>query len=165
MCDSDRNVSSQSRPRSRISMKKKSQKKVASLSPLEEAVMQAIWRRGSASAEDVRKALMGKHELKDSTVRTILRRLEGKGVLSHSVAGRTYIYAPQTDANNLAGDAVQQIADRFCKGSLSSLLLGMANDSRISPEELRELADKIEQAEENSSQKSSGKKKRSKKSP
>lgn len=146
-------------------MKKRSQKKVASLSPLEESVMQAIWKRGSASAEDVRKALMGKHELKDSTVRTILRRLEGKGVLTHSVEGRTYIYAPQTDANNLAGDAVQRIADRFCKGSLSGLLLGMANDSRISPEELRELADRIEQAERSGSTKSPGSKAKPKKSP
>ncbi len=122
--------------------------KTPNLSSLENAAMQVIWSRGSANAEEVRIALSKKHELKDSTVRTVLRRLEAKGVLTHTVQGRTFVYEPQKDADNVASDAVQQIADRFCKGSLSSLLLGMASDSRISPDELRKLADKIENADD-----------------
>ena len=125
----------------------KRKSKTPNLSPLENAVMQVIWSRGSASADDVRQAIKGQHDLKDSTVRTVLRRLEGKGVLTHTVDGRTYVYQPSKDVDNVASDAVQQIADRFCKGSLSNLLLGMANDERISAEELRKLASKIEKAE------------------
>ena len=125
----------------------KRKKKTPNLGPLENACMQVIWKLGAASASDVRRELSGKHDLKDSTVRTILRRLEAKDVLSHKVDGRTYVYEPKRDAENVASDAVQQIADRFCRGSLSSLLLGMAHDARISADELRELADKIEKAE------------------
>ena len=142
----------------------KRKSKSPNLSPLENAVMQVIWKRGSASAEDVRQALAAKHQLKDSTVRTLLRRLEAKDVLTHSVDGRTYVYEPKRDAENVASDAVQQIADRFCKGSLPSLLLGMASDSRISAEELRELANKIEKAEaKEASQSSSSNKRRTSK--
>ena len=54
---------------------KKSAKKKQQLSPLEDAVMKVVWSKGSATADDVRVALSGKHDLKDSTVRTILRRL------------------------------------------------------------------------------------------
>lgn len=129
----------------------KRKSKTPTLGPLENAVMQVIWKQGSANAEMIRKTLAGKHDLKDSTVRTILRRLEAKGILTHTVEGRTFVYQPQKGADNVAADAVQQIADRFCKGSLSSLLLGMANDSRISAEELRELADRIEDADDASS--------------
>ncbi|MEM9413257.1 MAG: BlaI/MecI/CopY family transcriptional regulator [Planctomycetota bacterium] len=137
--------------------------KTPNLGPLENEVMQVIWRRGSASAENIRTALAGKHELKDSTVRTILRRLEAKGVLTHTVEGRTFVYEPRKGVDNVVSDAVQQVADRFCKGSLSNLLLGMANDSRISAEELRELADKIENADDSPEDSSPSKKRKFKK--
>lgn len=121
--------------------------------PLEYAVMQVIWRKTTATAEDVRHALANKHDLKDSTVRTLLRRLESKGVLEHSVQGRIFIYRSTIEPQDLAVDAVRNIADRFCKGSMSSLLLGMADDDLISAEELRDLADRIEQAESDRRQK------------
>jgi hypothetical protein len=47
----------------------------------------------------------------------------------------------------MAAKAVRGIADRFCQGSISSLLLGMADNSLISADELRRLADRIELAE------------------
>ena len=78
--------------------------KTPNLSSLENAAMQVIWSRGSANAEEVRIALSKKHELKDSTVRTVLRRLEAKGVLTHTVQGRTFVYEPQKDADNVASD-------------------------------------------------------------
>ncbi|MEM8734686.1 MAG: BlaI/MecI/CopY family transcriptional regulator [Planctomycetota bacterium] len=141
---------------------RKKRAKPPSLSPLENACMQVIWKAGSASAEQVRKALAAKHDLKDSTVRTVLRRLEAKDVLTHTVEGRTYLYEPKREAGNVAGDAVQQIADRFCKGSLPSLLLGMASDARITADELRELADKIDKADLSEEAKRSDSKKRRK---
>ena len=54
--------------------------------------MAAIWERSSATAEDVREALASQHPMKDSTVRTVLSRLEDKGYLEHRVEGRTNIY-------------------------------------------------------------------------
>ena len=62
-----------------------------SLSDLEEMIMSAVW-EGATTAEDVRASLAAKHPMKDSTVRTVLRRLEEKGYLTHSVDGRTYLY-------------------------------------------------------------------------
>ena len=141
---------------------RKKRVKPPSLSPLESACMQVIWKAGSASAEQGRKALAGQHDLKDSTIRTVLRRLEAKDVLTHIVEGRTYLYQPKREVGNVAADAVQQIADRFCKGSLSSLLLGMASDARITSDELRELADKIEKAELSEKDERSDSKKRRK---
>lgn len=48
----------------------------------------------------------------------------------------------------MAAKAVRGIADRFCQGSIPSLLLGMADNSMISADELRRLADSIDQAEQ-----------------
>jgi BlaI family penicillinase repressor len=119
----------------------------ADLSPLEEEIMEVIWRLGTARAEDVREALRGKHELTDSTIRTLLRRIEAKGILEHTTEGRTFVYRSPVKPSDMANQAVRQVVDRFCAGSLSSLLIGMAGDRMISAAELRELAAEIERVE------------------
>ena len=118
------------------------------LSPLESDVMQVVWERGSARADEIRLELESTHDLKDSTVRTLLRRLEKKGVLEHTVEGRAFVYRPKVQADSFAAKAVRGIADRFCRGSIASLLLGMAGDELVSADELRALADKIENSAE-----------------
>lgn len=128
-------------------MKKKSVKAVP-LSPLENAVMQVVWSDQPVTADNVRQKLQGTHELKDSTVRTLLRRLEEKGYVDHDVDGRTYIYRARVKQNNVAASAVRGIIDRFCSGSVENLLIGLVDDKIISPERLRELADQISAVED-----------------
>jgi predicted transcriptional regulator len=64
--------------------------------------MQVIWSRPTTTAEDVRNALDGSHDVKDSTARTILRRLEAKGYIEHDVEGRTFVYRPKVEPQNVA---------------------------------------------------------------
>ena len=125
------------------------------LSLLEHAVMQVVWSRERATADDVRLALAGSQDLKDSTVRTVLRRLEDKGYVEHAVEGRTYIYRPRLAPGSVATQQIRGIIDRFCKGSVEDLLVGMVDGNLITPEKLRELAERIAQAEER--QKKTGK--------
>jgi predicted transcriptional regulator len=117
------------------------------MSPLEDIVMRVIWARGPCTAEDVRQALARKQPMKDSTVRTVLRRLEEKGYLAHEVSGRTYVYRERVPARKAATQAVRQIVDRFCEGSVEQLLLGMVDDRILTAEQLEELARKIAEAE------------------
>ncbi len=113
------------------------------LSNLEHEVMNYLWSRGAATADDVREGLAAKRPMKDSTVRTILRRLEGKGYLKHSVEGRTYLYRVVEERQNVAVRAVRQIIDRFCGGSVEQLLAGMVESDVIDPRELERLAKRI----------------------
>ena len=124
--------------------------KQPSVSPLENAVMTVLWSRGEATADDVRIALEKSRNLKESTVRTLLRRLEEKGFVTHAVDGRTYVYRPQVDRKNIATQAVRGVIDRFCAGSVEALLAGMVDGDLITPDKLRELADRIDRAERNS---------------
>lgn len=119
------------------------------LSPLENRVMNVVWERQSVTAEEVRNALSTKsNQVKDSTVRTILRRLEQKGFVTHTVEGRTYVYAPTVQSQNVATDAVRGIIDRFCDGSVEDLLVGMVNDDVVSADKLKELAQRIAKSEQ-----------------
>ena len=58
------------------------------LSELENKVMSVLWEHGRATAELVRTKWKTGQPVKDSTVRTILRRLEEKGYVTHETEGR-----------------------------------------------------------------------------
>jgi predicted transcriptional regulator len=117
------------------------------LSGLENAVMQVVWSKNRVTADEVRLALPKRQGLKDSTVRTVLRRLEAKGFVEHDVEGRTYVYRPRMEPHNVATQQVRGIIDRFCRGSVENLLVGMVDDNLITPDKLRELAEQIKEAE------------------
>ena len=114
-----------------------------SLSNLEHLVMDVLWARGSATSEDVRTALAKRHFMKESTARTILRRLEDKGYVRHRVDGRTNVYDGIEQPSNVAAKAVRNIIDRLCNGSVEQLLIGMVDNEVIDKRDLENLARKI----------------------
>ena len=113
---------------------------------LEHALLDHVWRNGPCSAESCREALLPQLPLKDSTIRTVLRRLEEKGYVAHTVEGRTFLYQAAERPTNVAARAVQQIVNRFCGGSLEQLLVGMVDNNMLDRGELERLAKKIAQA-------------------
>lgn len=105
--------------------------------------MEVVWAKAPCTAETVRLSLEDDTQLKDSTVRTILRRLEEKGFLVHDVEARTYVYRPTVAQHSAAARAVRQIIDRFCGGSVENLLVGMVADKMVDEQLLKDLAEKI----------------------
>jgi len=125
-------------------------KQKPAVSELENKVMAVIWQHGEATADLVRTELRRGSPLKDSTVRTILRRLEEKGYVKHHSVERTFVYAPTVESQSVAAEAVQGIIERFCNGSVEDLLIGMVNHEVVSTGKLRELAQKIARAKSDS---------------
>ena len=111
------------------------------LGELEREVLSIVWRVGSITAERVREEL--DRPLKDSTVRTVLRRLEEKGYLAHTVEDRTFVYRPAESRQKVAGRAVKRIVDWFCEGSVEALLVGMVDSKVLDRAELQRLAARI----------------------
>jgi BlaI family penicillinase repressor len=117
---------------------------VKRLSGLEQLVMDYIWSHPGCTADACREALAGADRaLKESTVRTLLHRLEKKGYVSHAVEGRTYLYSASRAKDAVAAHAVKQIIDRFCGGSVEQLLVGMVDNEFLDSEELSRLVKKI----------------------
>jgi BlaI family transcriptional regulator, penicillinase repressor len=116
------------------------------LGNLEREVMQLIWTNGPLTAETVREKLP--RRLKESTVRTVLRRLEEKGYVVHAVEGRTYIYEATQPRAMAAAKAVQRIVDWFCNGSVEEVLVGMVDSAMLDQKQLRTLAGKAAKAKE-----------------
>jgi predicted transcriptional regulator len=114
-----------------------------SLSRLEQEVMDVLWSHGHATAAAVQAALAPQRTLKDSTVRTLLTRLEAKGYVRHTLDGRTFVYSTVQPRTSVAVRAVKQIIDRLCHGSVESLLVGMVDNEVLAPEELRRIAGQL----------------------
>jgi len=114
------------------------------LGDLERDVMQLVWAHAPITAEIVREKLA--RRLKESTVRTVLRRLEDKGYVEHVVDGRTYVYHAAQPRGRVAAKAVQRIVDWFCNGSIEEVLVGMVDSAMLDQRQLRMLADKVAKA-------------------
>jgi len=113
--------------------------------------MQLVWALGPATAEAIREALS--RPLKESTVRTVLRRLEEKGYVSHTVDGRTFMFVAAEQRSAVAAKAVKKIMDWFCNGSLEEVLVGMVDQKTIDAKQLQALSDKIAKARERAERK------------
>ena len=117
------------------------------LGELERSILQLLWQHATLSAERVREELdLLDRPLKDSTIRTVLRRLEEKGYVTHSLDNRTFLYSPAEPAQMVAGRAVKRILEWFCEGSVEALLVGMVDSSVLDRKELQRLADRIASA-------------------
>ena len=134
--------------------------RLKSLGEVEQAVMDYIWLHGPTTAEACREGLADSRPMKDSTVRTVLRRLEEKGYVNHQLNGRTFIYQASDGRQNVAVRAVKGIIDRFCGGSAEELVLGMVDNAVLNRKQLEGLARKIAESEKNASGKTAGNKAR-----
>jgi predicted transcriptional regulator len=116
----------------------------ADLGELEREIMQIVWQQGTITADEVRERMERiARPLKDSTIRTVLRRLEEKGYVTHTVDNRTFVYEPAEPRQVVAGRAVKRIVDWFCDGSVEDLLVGMVDSKVLDRKELQRLAERI----------------------
>ncbi len=125
------------------------------LGELEHEIMQVVWRHGPIHAEAVRERLG--RQLKEATVRTVLRRLEAKNYLSHTVENRTFVYSAQESRPRVAARAVQRIVDWFCNGSVDEVLIGMVDSEMLDKTQLEKLVKRIEQQQSGKTNKSRSK--------
>ncbi len=117
---------------------------ITDLGELEREVLELVWAHGPISADTVQKQL--ERALKESTVRTVLKRLEEKGYLEHSVENRTFLYTATETRASAAARAVKGIVDRFCNGSVEEVLVGLVDAQILDRRELARLAEKIAKA-------------------
>lgn len=117
----------------------------AELGELERAVMRIVWAESSLSAEAVREKLG--RGLKETTVRTVLRRLEAKGYISHQVENRAFIYEAVEPRRRVAARAIKRIVDWFCDGSVDEVLVGLVDAKMVDRTQVDRLLTAIEEAE------------------
>lgn len=118
-----------------------------SLGELEQRVMDFLWQHGPSTGDAVRAAVGKERPLSDSTIRTVLRRLEAKQYVQHEIQSGRFLYSSAREPRKVAAEAVRGVLKSLCRGSLEDLLSGLVDHRVVDSAELRRLADKIENQE------------------
>jgi predicted transcriptional regulator len=114
------------------------------------AVLEVLWRRGSATVREIAEELYaGCNPSQHATVQKLLERLEGKQCVERNRGNWPHTFNATIEREELIGRKLQQTADRLCEGSVQPLLMHLVKAGRLSAEErrnLRELLDQLERA-------------------
>jgi predicted transcriptional regulator len=116
------------------------------LTKRERVIMDVLYRLGRATAAEIRQALDGAPS--DSTVRTQLRVLEGKGHVRHEEQGLRFVYMPTVPRHAARRSALRHLVDTFFDGSsaraVAAILGGEA--ARLSDDDLDRIAELVDEA-------------------
>lgn len=100
-------------------------------------VMGALWELGSGTVAEVRERLPA--DLAYTTVLTILRNLEAKELVRHTVEGKAHRYHPRVGQRTARRNALAHIIDRLFHGSPEQLIAQLVEDEQLSVADLRRL--------------------------
>ncbi len=100
-------------------------------------VMEVLWSRASGTVAEVRRRMPDR--LAYTTVLTVLRTLEAKGVVRHEGEGKAYRYLPLVGREEVVHGAVKRLMHRMFSGSPGLLVTHLVSDHKVEPAELRRL--------------------------
>lgn len=121
-----------------------------SLTELQLALMRVLWERREATVVEVQEALEPERRLAQSTVATLLSRLEKKGVLSHRVEGRQYVYRAVVSEAEVRRSMVRELgvlAGRLFQGDVAALVSHLLTAQDVAPGDLSRVKALIEARE------------------
>jgi predicted transcriptional regulator len=102
-------------------------------------LLEILWRLGEGTIEDFLRASEKDNPLNYKTVQTVLRIMETKKFVGHSVRGRAFVYRPRVDRSEVSRSSLRSLLDRYFRGSRSELLVNLLENEHIDNTELQEL--------------------------
>jgi predicted transcriptional regulator len=95
---------------------------IGELTDLQLGVMQVLWKQGEATAAEVRRALSAERSLAQTTVATLLSRLERKGLVAHRTDGRQYVFHASVGEPQVRRALVDAVLRRLFRGDRAALI-------------------------------------------
>jgi predicted transcriptional regulator len=106
------------------------------LGDLQLQIMKALWLRGEASVAEIHDALPGGADLAYTTVATMLRKMDARGLVRHRADGRTFIYAAAVAEDQVSRGMAEHVLDRLFGGSVEALVSNLLTTREVSRDEL-----------------------------
>jgi len=111
------------------------------LGDLQLRIMQVLWESPAreATVAAVHQALAAHQDLAYTTVATMLRKMEARGLVTHRAEGRSFVYAPNVAAEDVSRSMADHWVDRLFAGSLLEAVNHLLTTREVSADELRQL--------------------------
>ncbi len=114
-------------------------------------ILKVLWELGPASVRQVHERMCPDGQLAYNTVQTLLRIMDEKGLVRHSLRGRTFIYTPTHTRER----ETSRLLDRMFDGALDQFVVSLLNSKNYSASELKRLERIIAQARRRKTKKGS----------
>jgi predicted transcriptional regulator len=101
-------------------------------------LLEILWVLEEGTIEDLLRAAEDSG-LNYKTVQTVLRIMENKKLVSHSMRGRAFVYRPRVKRHEVRRVSLRSLLQRYFRGSRTELLVNLLEDERIGNSELQEL--------------------------
>jgi predicted transcriptional regulator len=112
-------------------------------SPISEAereVLKALWEQGPCTVRSINSALRNQgRRWAYTTVQTLLQRLEGKGYVACDKSGAAHVFTAAVTREQVLTLRLRDLADQFCDGTASPLLLRLVEDGDLTAADVRRL--------------------------
>lgn len=118
------------------------------LTELQLAILRVIWDRGGATVPDVAAALRNDRGLAQSTVATVMTRLEKRGVLRRAGDPRDFVYHATVSEADVRGAMVRSLTSLLFDGHASALISHLVEASEVGAEDLEYALDLLREADE-----------------
>lgn len=109
------------------------------LTDVELELMTILWKLNEGSVTDVMEQLPKNRDLAYTSVSTILRILEQKGVLKTRKEGRGHIYIPALKKSDYESRTVKDVVDRVFQGTPIALVKQLLDSVKINKSEIEEI--------------------------
>ncbi len=117
------------------------------LTELQVDILRVLWERKEASVAEVCEALQPERGLAQTTVATLLTRLERRGVVTRRAEHRTYLYRAEVSEQDVRESMVGGLTERMFAGDVTALVNHLITQHEIAPGDLARLRDMIDAAE------------------
>jgi BlaI family penicillinase repressor len=118
------------------------------LTDLQLAIVRLLWDQGECTVVDVQAGLMPERSLAQTTVATLLTRLEKRGVVSHRTAGRQFIYRAEVTEPDVRRSMVGELTNSLFQGRPTALISHLLVERELGVDELGEVKRLVALAEE-----------------
>ena len=122
-----------------------------SLGALQLAIMRVLWRDGEATASRVHQSLHADRGLAPTTIATMLKKMEHKGVVEHRAEGRRFIYVPLITEDQVQRSMVAELKALLFGGKTADLVTHLLSEHEVDADELDQLRAVIEDREKKGS--------------
>ena len=109
------------------------------LGDLQLAIMSVLWERSEATASEVHAALLETRGLAVTTIKTMLRKMEDRGIVAHREDGRTFVYRAAVEEADVRTSMVGDVVERMFGGDGAALVNHLIEAGEIDMNELDEL--------------------------
>jgi predicted transcriptional regulator len=107
------------------------------------AILDVLWKEGPSTIRQITERLYPKGKFSEyTTVQSLLQRLESKGYVARDRSAFVHVFQAKVPRSAIIGHRLQDVADKLCEGSLTPLLLQLAEGTRLT-EEQREILRKL----------------------